>query len=235
MELKVDTLINFDNITSLILSRHSIRRYSLKEIEKDKIDIIKNEIDKINQLSNLSISLVINEKEAFSSFLSHYGNFNNVNNYLIIKGDKNDKDIYYKAGFYGEHLVLLMEQLGLSSCWVGVSYKKNVIKKQIKDNEKLIIVICFGYKEKDGGFHKNKDINKLYEAKRDNVPSWFMLSLEQARLAPTALNQQNFKFILNSDNSVTLINKGGPFSKVDLGIVKYHFDSVSPYKAIIKK
>lgn len=233
MELKKDSLIKFDNIPSLILSRHSVRSYLIKEIEKDKIDLLNKEIDKINSLSNLSILLINNEKEAFSSFLSHYGHFNNVNNYLIIKGKKNDKDIFYKAGYYGEHLVLMMESIGLSSCWVGVSYSKKKVKKYLNEDEQLVIVIAFGYKEKDGVLHKMKDINKLYES-NVTVPNWFFFALEQARLAPTALNQQKYKFIYHEDETVDLIDKGGPYSKVDLGIVKYHFDSLSKVEATIK-
>ena len=41
-------------------------------------------------------------------------------------------------------------------------------------------------------------------------------------LAPTAVNQQRFKFFLNGNN-VRAVSTGGFYSKVDLGIVKYHF------------
>lgn len=47
---------------------------------------------------------------------------------------------------------------------------------------------------------------------------------EMALLAPTAINQQRFEISLETDGSVTFSDKGGPFSKVDLGIVKYHFE-----------
>ena len=39
-----------------------------------------------------------------------------------------------------------------------------------------------------------------------------------------AINQQKFQLRLNDDDSVEFVNKGGPYSKVDLGIVKYHFE-----------
>ena len=49
---------------------------------------------------------------------------------------------------------------------------------------------------------------------------------EAALLAPTAVNQQKFKFILHPDNVVearTLFSMAG-YTHVDLGIVKYHFE-----------
>lgn len=47
---------------------------------------------------------------------------------------------------------------------------------------------------------------------------------EMALLAPTAINQQRFEISLQEDGGVIFGDKGGPFSKVDLGIVKYHFE-----------
>jgi hypothetical protein len=45
-----------------------------------------------------------------------------------------------------------------------------------------------------------------------------------ALLAPTAINQQKFQIRLNEDDTVDFIDKGGPFSKVDIGIVMRHFE-----------
>ena len=48
-------------------------------------------------------------------------------------------------------------------------------------------------------------------------------------LAPTAVNQQKYKFILNGEK-VEAVSTGGFYSKIDLGIVKYHFEAVSGHK-----
>ena len=45
-----------------------------------------------------------------------------------------------------------------------------------------------------------------------------------ALLAPTAINQQKFVIKLADGEKVEFIDKGGPFSKVDIGIVKCHFE-----------
>lgn len=42
-------------------------------------------------------------------------------------------------------------------------------------------------------------------------------------LAPTAMNQQKFQFILNGNRVVAKAGIGF-YSKIDLGIVKYHFE-----------
>lgn len=54
-------------------------------------------------------------------------------------------------------------------------------------------------------------------------PSWFETGVKTALLALTAMNQQKFKFILN-DNTVKVKPGLGFYTKLDLGIVKYHFE-----------
>lgn len=50
-----------------------------------------------------------------------------------------------------------------------------------------------------------------------------------AMMAPTALNQQKFFVTLNGDEVIITAQKG-PFTRVDLGIVKYNFEVVSGRK-----
>ena len=58
----------------------------------------------------------------------------------------------------------------------------------------------------------------------ETSPDWFKLGVEAALIAPTAINQQKFYFTLNDDGTVLAKAKLGPYSKLDLGIVKYHFE-----------
>ncbi|MBQ3106441.1 MAG: hypothetical protein IJC51_03085, partial [Eggerthellaceae bacterium] len=61
-------------------------------------------------------------------------------------------------------------------------------------------------------------------------PEWFARGVEAALLAPTAVNQQRFYIELTgavTDAGVPVVRArslGGPFSDVDLGIVKYNFE-----------
>ena len=55
------------------------------------------------------------------------------------------------------------------------------------------------------------------------LPDWFRRGVEAALLAPTAMNQQKFLLTLEGD-TVKAESTGGFYAKVDLGIVKYHFE-----------
>ena len=54
-------------------------------------------------------------------------------------------------------------------------------------------------------------------------PAWLVRGVDAALLAPTAMNQQKFVFSL-SGSTVAAKAGLGFYSKVDLGIAKYHFE-----------
>ena len=90
-------------------------------------------------------------------------------------------------------------------------------------------MIAIGYGEDDGVKHKSKPIEKICSVDKDNMPTWFKNGMVAALMAPTALNQQKFYVSLDGDE-VTITAKKGPFTKVDLGIVKYNFEVGSGHK-----
>ena len=55
------------------------------------------------------------------------------------------------------------------------------------------------------------------------APEWFQKGVEAALLAPTAMNQQKFLFRLDK-NMVSVKAGFGLYTKIDMGIVKYHFE-----------
>ncbi len=80
---------------------------------------------------------------------------------------------------------------------------------------------CGYYGETQGTAYKSKDASAVSRAA--DAPEWFNRGVEAALLAPTAVNQQKFLFTLHGDK-VSAKAGLGFFSKVDLGIAKYHFE-----------
>lgn len=165
--------------------------------------------------------LVTDEPKAFDSFMAHYGKFKGVRNYIALIGKK-DSELDEKCGYYGERLVLKAQQLGLNTCWVAMTYSKVKTAFSIDSGEKLCVVIAIGYGETQGVPHKSKTVEEV--AKTDGqMPDWFRSGIKAALLAPTAMNQQKFMFTLDG-NTVTAKAGKGFYTKLDLGIVKYHFE-----------
>ena len=88
--------------------------------------------------------------------------------------------------------------------------------------QKLACVIALGYGVTAGQPHKIKTPEQVVR-NGAGAPSWFDDGVRAALLAPTAMNQQ--KFTIGYDGGRVLIRSlGGPYSAMDLGIVKTHFE-----------
>ena len=204
-----------------IKNRHSVRQYKTQKIDADILETLQNEINACNKEGNLHIQLVSDEPKAFDSFMAHYGKFSGVTNYIALVGKKG-KDLDEKCGYYGEHLVLKAQQLGLNTCWVAMTYKKIPGTFKIDAGEKLTVVIALGYGKTQGAAHKSKSADQVSNISAQ-TPQWMETGVKAALLAPTAMNQQKFMLIYE-DGKVTAKSGLGFYTKVDLGIVKYHFE-----------
>lgn len=204
-----------------IAQRHSVRAYLERPLEEGLVRELEQMIAQCNRDGGLHIQLVKNEPRAFDSTLAHYGKFSGVSNYIALVGRK-DNMLDEKCGYYGEKLVLWAQQRGLNTCWVGLTYKKIPDAFCVGPGQKLVLVIALGYGATQGVPHKSKTIADVCTV-NGAMPDWFRRGAEAALLAPTAVNQQKFHFTLNG-NKVRAKAGLGFYSKVDLGIVKYHFE-----------
>lgn len=209
-------------IIELMKERHSVRQYTDKKIEKEKREVLNTLIAQINQKAGLHIQIIYDEPKCFNSMMAHYGKFDGVNNYIALVREKSKPD--EALGYYGEQIVLKAQELGLNTCWVAMTHGKS--KAQIDKGEKLICLISLGYGKTAGAAHKSKKLSEVCNYKKD-MPEWFLSGMEAALLAPTAMNRQKFYFELLPDNSIKITCGKGLYTKLDLGIVKYHFEVVS--------
>lgn len=209
------------NLTEAAAARHSVRQYESKPLGTDVINALNDEIEKCNREGGLHIQLVTNETKAFEGTMAHYGKFSGVENYIALVGVKSPQ-LEEKCGYYGERLVLLAQQLGLNTCWVALTFTKVKGAYTLAKGEKLALVISVGYGKTQGVQHRSKSIDDVCKCSGE-MPEWFRAGVEAALLAPTAMNQQKFTITLEGD-SATFAAGSGFYTKIDLGIVKYHFE-----------
>lgn len=218
-------------IDEAIKTRHSVRNYKHLPLTEEMIEVLQQSIDECNKQGNLHIQLVLNERKAFTGIMS-YGVFSGVENYFVMAGKKS-ADLDERIGYYGERLVLLAQTLGLNTCWVGLSYRKVSNAFKIEKDEKLACVIALGYGEDKYRKHKIKSREEVSNAS-ELTPEWFNKGIEAALLAPTAVNQQKFFFeLLNEKKEGKAVVKASTtfsmigYTKMDLGIAKYHFEAAA--------
>ena len=211
-----------------IKARHSVRAYKEQPLAENVVKVLEEKIAVLNREGKLHIQLIQNEPKAFLGTMAKYGKFRNVGNYIVMAGQKAD-DLDERVGYYGEQLVLLAQTLGLNTCWVGLSYSKVSGTYELGEDEKIACYIAIGYGESQGVSHKIKTVEQVSNAS-DITPSWFKKGIEAALLAPTAVNQQKFSFehVGVKNNCHQIRAKKGfsmiGYTKIDLGIAKYHFE-----------
>lgn len=151
---------------------------------------------------------------------------------IVVRKELRRQELYCsgrtEVPFAGGNTRILRAAAGAQSAGTGSEYLLGGIDlcksaASVLDGEKEICVISLGYGKTQGVPHKNKPIEKLCNYS-ENLPDWFLQGMRAAMLAPTATNQQKFRFELLEDGSLKISRGLGFYSKMDLGIVKYHFE-----------
>lgn len=210
------------NELEAVKERHSVRSYKDKKIESRTIQKLNEMIADCNEKGNLHIQLVEDAGKTFNKLLNKFMGLGSAPSVIACIG-KDDETLDERIGYYGQKIVLYAQMLGLNTCWAGTFNPKNV-NAEIKSGERLAIVIAVGYGVNNGRVRKSKSAEQVVRGGTNGKPEWFMKGVETALLAPTAVNQQKFEIVLNDDESVDIVDKGGILSKIDKGIVKYNFE-----------
>lgn len=213
-------------LLELMKQRHSVRQYTDRAIEPEKRMALDALATDINQKTGLHIQIIYEEPKCFDSMMAHYGKFTGVQNYIALVGLKG-KNLDENLGYYGEQLVLKAQEMGLNTCWVAMTHGKS--QARIDKGEKQVCLISLGYGCATGAEHKSKPLMEVCNHQA-GMPEWFLKGMEAALLAPTAMNQQKFFFELQSNGRIKASCGKGFYTKLDLGIVKYHFEAASGKK-----
>ena len=216
-----------------IPQRHSVRAYKEEALRPEAIAVLREKVEEVNRKAQLHVQLILDEPKAFKSPMARYGNFRGVSSYLVMAGKPGEVDgvsFEERVGYYGEMLVLTAMTMGVNSCWVGMTYGKVDGAYTLEKGEKISCVISLGYGVDNGHDHKRKSPEQVSNVGPDS-PERFKGGVDAALLAPTAVNQQKFRFTYkpsaDGSKAKVIADKTFAFSGytlVDLGIVKFHFE-----------
>ena len=209
-------------------ARHSVRAYIDMPVPEDIRQKLDAFVRHCNSESGLTISIRYDDPEGFDSRLAHYGRFRNVKNYIVLAG-KRSGDFDFLCGYYGEKIVLYAQSLGLNTCWAALTFNKRKVRRLVREGETLCMVIALGYGETQGNARRSKAVRDVV-ARVDAPPRWFTDGVEAALKAPTAVNQQKFEFSIRDGEPSARVKGLGSYTKVDLGIVCWHFEAVTGRK-----
>ena len=161
-----------------ILSRKSVRKYSDKEIEQEKIDIILKCAMAAPSAMNKQPweILVINDKEKLGKIAEILPNASYSKNSqvtIIVCGDKNVSEKFWEqdCSAVSENILLAAESLGLGAVWCAVypfDEKVEAVKNlfELPENIVPLNVIPMGYPE------TNEDAKEKYDSKKIHINGW---------------------------------------------------------------
>lgn len=217
--------------------RKSSRNYVPGPLQEEHVRILEKSIAEINEKSGLKIQLIQNSPESFEkSYLGIKG----ASNYLAMVGDRDMDHLREKIGYYGEQLVLEATTLGLGTCWLNVTYSRELWPCKLDENDKLVVVVALGESAEDIkiddpfamnlSLHRSsRPIEYMYTADGE-VPDWFIEGMKAVAKAPSSQNSQPVKFFYSSSRIFAYIDSGSKSRNIELGIAELHFELGSGVK-----
>ena len=214
------------NMYDTIFSRKSIRKYYQERIEWEVLDDILQFADKLPMLYDgikVEYKLVSNieENQGFN------GPFTVKAPYYIVLSSEKKENYLLNAGYIMQHISLYIESKGLGTCFMGGASPGIGLKKTIRYD--YVITLAFG-KPKCEPYRDPMDAKRLPENElvvyKEEV-SWDIHKLlEAARLAPSSINNQPWRFVVYK-NRIHVFTKKNPWfarpmdkmKMIDMGIM----------------
>jgi hypothetical protein len=221
------------DLMNAINIRHSRRAYDGKSLPLETAIKLHDFAAEYSKVPGVDIRFVPNNGNAFNGITKSYGFFTGVNNYFFLVRNKDNPKSSVKLGYYGELLVLRCTELGLDTCWVGVSYAARELAQYIEDDQVVECAITVGNSPKRQTFQEHllhvlfPPRSNLYESEVDNPPDWFLSGMAAVAKAPSLYNRHSPHFIYHKDGTVSVSSKpleSESLNGIDLGIARLHFE-----------
>ncbi len=244
------------DIEDLIQQRTSIRKYSDRMVDKEMLQEL---LEFAKQFDNdkytfqiVDYSLTQNEK------ISTYGLIQNAKTFVVgigspTLGSDNDTAISFGADF--EKIILKATELGMNTCWLGMSYSEDKLRDLLKigRDRRIVMASPLGYSAGRRGMEKitrflikadqriAADLlffeNEFGKPLRNYLKEDYKQVLEMVRLAPSAGNSQPWRVVQSQDGYDFYVelkafydrlkDKRIDFAYNDMGIAKMHFEETA--------
>jgi len=231
-----------------IFSRYSVRAYDGRSVSSDIRCEIGQLLDGFSPMCKGARAVLLEEgsSEILSGFMGIVGRIRGADLVLVLIGDASYPDHEVAVGFLGEGIILHATSLRLGTCWVSGTYSRKAVEARIKlrDSEKVMAVSPIGFAKRSGQrvgerameaprvLHKRKPLESLVRGlPMEDWPSGYREILESARLAPSAVNRQPWRFTVESDRILVSAARFEllPMAarKLDCGIAMLHLEAAA--------
>ncbi|RDY27344.1 nitroreductase [Romboutsia weinsteinii] len=233
------------NYKELISNKRSVREFKNKEVKKSDFDSIIEYISNSKRLlPNISIYIKVFSKDDAYSKLNKIAGYNGhmieAPYYIIILSEAKEGYIE-NSGYVGEHLTLKARDLGIDSCWV--TFENSCLIKErlgIVSNKDITAILALGYGDVGTSKSSKNSSERLSVDKIVYLDEWgnstslevleergLLDAFSFATMAPSTLNRQPWRFIVDGGKVVLVVRKDEFAStyegKIDVGISMLYF------------
>lgn len=209
-----------------IRERHSVREYDGKPLSRAEFDALGAVVEKCARESGLDIQLVGDNPEVFN-VIARFGLIRGCRTHVafVVDDAKAGDGVADEAiGYWGQKIVLAAQDMGLNTCWCALCSRKKS-RAVVVSGKKVRLIIAVGHGKTQGSPRKTKSAGVLSSVECEKAPAWFTTAMGAAQLAPTAMNNQNFKITLLSDGRTVRIDAPqSGLNAIDQGIVRRNFE-----------
>jgi len=227
--------MNGNHLYEAIFKRKSIRNYDPAPIDQGLLNQISDNLDSLNPMfAGIKTDFKIISSNQVKRKLR-----NNAPHYIAAFSEAKDSS-KVNIGYMLQQMDLYFSAIGLGSCWLGIPQPTKEVTES--SNLEFIILMSFGksketlYRTNAGEFkrHSLSDITDIENANE---------LLEPARLAPSAVNLQNWYFTGNKNSMYAYSTKssflrtivGGSYYPVNMGIALCHLQLAAEHYSLKPK
>ena len=194
------------NLYEAIFVRKSVRSYQMETLPPQTLDKIWEHYQETPGLfSGIATDMaILDNRKGQEKMLSLFSV--KAPYYLAFYSEESERYLM-NAGYLMEQMVLYMCSIGLGTCFIGSSKVRK--GENEKNGKRLVGLIAFG-KSKGAYTRKQSEAKRLPLEELcvfKEVPrQWMNQILEAARLAPSSLNSQPWRFVVY-DNRIHIFSK----------------------------
>ncbi|MFC2010218.1 nitroreductase family protein [Chloroflexota bacterium] len=227
---------------SVIDKRRSRRSFETRLLESNHLTHVRSICNDFKPFPD-NRSVLVNEPSdiVFKGALGPYGKIRGAPAFIAFIGKKENPNVQEQVGYIGEGIILEAEAMNLSTCWVAL-FRSKIVESliELENNEQVLAIAAIGYAKKQesieermmtgfGWTHRRKSLSDLVIGFEGvDYPQWVLSALNAARLAPSAVNRQPWRFQVDSNGITVSVNsikkEYGVSRRLDCGIAMLHIE-----------
>lgn len=221
-----------------IPARHARRSFDGERVSAADLDALSAFAEALRPWPGARVTLVREAPQAlFAGIVGSYGGISGASSALVFIGD--DGAGPAAVGYTGEAVVLEATARGLDTCWVAGVFSKQVTAAHVTlgPGERILAISPVGHAREHAtvkerllfGAARAKHRRPLDEIAPGHAewPAWARAAVEAARVAPSAMNRQPWRFRME-DGALVVGFAGADVTKartsklLDVGIAMLH-------------